>query len=85
MLERIATHLDQGVPITMVYGMRSWMDSSAGNMVADLRPNSYVNLYRVMRAGHHVHADQPEEFNAIISNVYSIVDDEKDRAPVEVA
>ena len=83
MLERIGTQLDPLVPITMVYGLRSWMDSSAGQKVQVLRPFSYVSLYHVRRAGHHVHADQPEEFNAILKEVYSVVDSEQDRTSVD--
>eukprot|EP00731_Ephydatia_muelleri_P025949 Em0018g49a len=83
MLERIGTQLDPLVPITMVYGLRSWMDSSAGQKVNDLRPFSYVSLYHVRRAGHHVHADQPEEFNDILKEVYSVVDSDQDRTSVD--
>ena len=83
MLERIGNNLDPGVPITMVYGMRSWMDSTAGQKVAELRPHSYVSLCHVQRAGHHVHADQPEKFNDLIRDVYSVVDDGLDNAPVD--
>lgn len=54
------------------------MDPSSGEKVRELRPHSYVRIYRIARAGHHVHADKPEEFNQAVNNVLKIVDKNKD-------
>ena len=78
MLKRIDSGLDPSVPISFIYGNRSWMDPSSGEKVRELRPLSYVRIYRIARAGHHVHADRPEEFNQTVNNVLKIVDRNKD-------
>lgn len=81
MLSRIASELDSSVPMTIVYGSRSWMDSETGDKVREQRPDSYVSVHKVQRAGHHVHAQQPDDFNAIVRNVFSNVDNNLDLPP----
>ena len=83
MLKRIDTELDPSVPISFVYGNRSWMNPSSGEKVRELRLQSYVRVYRIVRAGHHVHADKPEEFNQAVNNILKIVDRNKDVVNVE--
>ncbi|CAG5093043.1 Similar to Abhd4: (Lyso)-N-acylphosphatidylethanolamine lipase (Mus musculus) [Cotesia congregata] len=62
MIERI--HLiDDEVPITMIYGSRSWVDNSAGEAIRQKREKSYVNIQVISGAGHHVYADKSEIFN----------------------
>lgn len=36
--------LHEDVPITLMYGSRSWIDHSAGGIIKDKRMNSYVNV-----------------------------------------
>lgn len=36
--------LHDDVPITLVYGARSWVDNSAGEIIKDKRIGSYVKL-----------------------------------------
>ena len=81
-MKRIAPPtLASSVPLTFVYGARSWMDSSTGERVQELRPRSYVQVHYVRRAGHHVHADQPEAFNSVVREVYCLVDQNEDTQP----
>ena len=80
MLDRIPTDLDPQIPITLIYGVRSWMDNSSGEAIQELRPDSYVQIHRVRGAGHHVHADQPELFNDIVKGVCHLVDSGEDVA-----
>ena len=82
MLKRIDTELDPSVPITFIYGNRSWMDPSTGEKVRELRPNSYVRVYRIARTGHHAHAEKFEEFNQITNRVLNIVDRQRDMVAV---
>ena len=58
------------------------MDKTTAAQVYSSRPNSYVNVQYVQEAGHHVHADQPEEFNRIVNEVCSIVDSGQDLQPL---
>ena len=83
MLKRIDTELNPSVPISFIYGNQSWFDPSSGEKARELRPQSYVRVYRIARAGHHVHADKPEEFNQAVNNVLKIVDRNKDIMKVE--
>ena len=64
------------VPITVVYGSRSWMDHTSGYSVKYLRPDAYVDIQVIKGAGHHVYADQPDAFNNIVEKVYQKVDEE---------
>lgn len=68
------TDLDKSIPITLVYGSRSWIDSSTGQNVKYLRPDSYVDVQVIQGAGHHVFADRCEEFNSLINEVCDLVD-----------
>eukprot|EP00759_Apiculatamorpha_spiralis_P051458 PhF_6_TR5235/c0_g1_i1/m.7580/K13698/ABHD4; abhydrolase domain-containing protein 4 len=62
MTERLPEH----VRVLMVYGNRTWMDSSAGRRVAEaLGPDRCVFEY-VTGAGHNVFSDNYEEFNQIL-------------------
>ncbi|TSP09058.1 Protein ABHD4 [Bagarius yarrelli] len=61
--------LPSSLPVTMVYGALSWVDSSTGNHVAQIRGQSPTRLVVIDDASHHVYADQPEEFNKVVENV----------------
>ena len=77
MLKRISD-LDQQIPITMIYGARSWMDSSQGQSVKELRPYSYVDVQLIRGGGHHVYADRPAEFNESVEKICQMVDEDMD-------
>ncbi len=77
MLSRLGSQMDPCIPLTLIYGAQSWMrhvDSARGEGVQACRPGSYVDVHWVDQAGHHVHADRPQAFNEIISEVCSVVD-----------
>ena len=78
MINRIGSELAASVPLTLMYGARSWMDSSTGERVREVRPHSYVRVHYVRRAGHHIHADQPEAFNSVVREVCCLVDRNED-------
>ncbi|XP_030642936.1 (Lyso)-N-acylphosphatidylethanolamine lipase-like [Chanos chanos] len=73
MLDRVHL-LPPELPVTLVYGGRSWMDSTTGQKVAQLRPNSYTRTVVIEGAAHHVYADQPEEFNRVVQSICDSVD-----------
>lgn len=58
--------LKEQIPLTIIYGSRSWVDSAPGDQIRTLRPNSYVNVEVINMAGHHVYVDKAEEFNEIV-------------------
>lgn len=75
MILRIA-EIKDNIPMTVVYGSRSWMDHTSGYSVKYLRPNSRVSVHVIKGAGHHVYADQKEAFNDIVKQVFQEVDEE---------
>ncbi|KFM57720.1 Abhydrolase domain-containing protein 4, partial [Stegodyphus mimosarum] len=68
MLKRIS-QLKQDIPITFIYGSRSWIDSSSGLQTSELRKNSYVEIKMIQGAGHHVYADRPDVFNKLVCDI----------------
>ncbi|XP_033114527.1 1-acylglycerol-3-phosphate O-acyltransferase ABHD5-like isoform X2 [Anneissia japonica] len=68
MINRIAD-LDKQVPLTVLYGSKSWMDSKMAYSIKYIRKDSQVNIKIVQGAGHHVYADKAESFNKIIQDV----------------
>lgn len=82
MLPRIIADLEPFMPISFIYGVRSWMDSSTGKRISEARPSSYVDINYIKRAGHHVHAEQPEEFNRVVNDICSTVDSNQDLEPL---
>ena len=84
MIPRLSSDLDPSMPISCIYGVQSWMDSSSGERLQEERSNSYVGIHYIKRAGHHVHAEQPEEFNRVVNLILDKVDSNKDsKEPLE--
>uniref|UniRef100_A0AC34FHI7 AB hydrolase-1 domain-containing protein n=1 Tax=Panagrolaimus sp. ES5 TaxID=591445 RepID=A0AC34FHI7_9BILA len=77
MLHRFG-NLDPRVPVTFVYGSRSWIDAGSGFEVQAQRPNCYVDVRTIPAAGHHVYADNHEAFNLAMREISQIVDEEID-------
>ncbi|XP_027021009.2 (Lyso)-N-acylphosphatidylethanolamine lipase-like [Tachysurus fulvidraco] len=73
MLDRVHL-LPPDLPVTLVYGGQSWMDSATGEQVARLRPNSYTHTVVVEGSPHHVYADKPQAFNAVVQSICDTVD-----------
>ena len=80
MMSRLISDLT--LPISLIYGVRSWMDNSTGERIREGRPDSYVDVHYIRRAGHHLHVEQPEEFNRVINQVCSLVDRNADSKPI---
>ncbi|KAM9352877.1 1-acylglycerol-3-phosphate O-acyltransferase ABHD5 [Symphorus nematophorus] len=62
MLHRM-DQLQPEIPITIIYGSRSSIDSNSGSAIKNMRPRSHVEIITIRGAGHYVYADQPEDFN----------------------
>ncbi|KAI1888779.1 hypothetical protein AGOR_G00172230 [Albula goreensis] len=73
MLQRVHL-LPPSLPVTLLYGARSWVDSSSGLRMGQLRPQGYTSVVIVEGASHHVYADQPEEFNRVVQEICDSVD-----------
>lgn len=66
--------LPPSMPVTMLYGARSWVDSSSGNKAAEIRGKAHTKVLLINNASHHVYADQPEDFNKVVENICKSVD-----------
>ncbi|XP_047446134.1 (Lyso)-N-acylphosphatidylethanolamine lipase [Mugil cephalus] len=68
MLQRVHL-LPPSMPVTMVYGAQSWVDSSSGDEVVQIRSEANTKVLLINGASHHVYADQPEEFNRVVEYI----------------
>ncbi|XP_028985015.2 LOW QUALITY PROTEIN: 1-acylglycerol-3-phosphate O-acyltransferase ABHD5-like [Betta splendens] len=62
MLQRM-DQLQAKIPLTIIYGSRSSIDSTQVFTIKEMRPHSHVEVITIRGAGHYVYADQPEDFN----------------------
>ncbi|XP_055596227.1 (Lyso)-N-acylphosphatidylethanolamine lipase [Uranotaenia lowii] len=68
--------LKSSVPITFLYGARSWIDNRPGDVIRELRQHSYVKIHSIPQAGHHVYADDAETFNRLVNEACATCDEE---------
>jgi len=73
MIYRIGS-VDKNIPITMIYGSRSWIDHSSGKETKERRSGCYVDVQVITGAGHHVYVDQPNKFNELVEQICQNVD-----------
>ncbi|XP_055698296.1 (Lyso)-N-acylphosphatidylethanolamine lipase isoform X2 [Phlebotomus papatasi] len=66
--------LRKDIPVTMMYGSRSWVDKASGESIKLSRIHSYVNLQVINGAGHHIYADRPEVFNRYVNDACAFCD-----------
>ncbi|RVE62161.1 hypothetical protein OJAV_G00154380 [Oryzias javanicus] len=62
------------IPIAIIYGSRSSIDSISATSIRERRPRSNVHVFSIRGAGHYVFADQPEDFNNTVLQVCEKVD-----------
>ncbi|XP_026168701.1 (Lyso)-N-acylphosphatidylethanolamine lipase isoform X1 [Mastacembelus armatus] len=72
MLQRVH-QLQPSLPLTMLYGQWSWVDSSSGDRVVQIRSQAHTKVMLINKASHHVYADQPEEFNRVVEHICNSV------------
>ncbi|KAM6920466.1 (Lyso)-N-acylphosphatidylethanolamine lipase isoform 1-T1 [Lycodopsis pacificus] len=72
MLQRVH-QLPPSMPLTMLYGARSWVESSSGDSVVQIRNQTLTRVILIDDASHHVYADQPEEFNRVVEKICNSV------------
>ncbi|XP_015921499.2 (Lyso)-N-acylphosphatidylethanolamine lipase [Parasteatoda tepidariorum] len=68
MIKRISM-LRQDVPISFIYGSRSWIDSKSGHHICDIRADSIVEVKLIEGAGHHLYADKFRDFNKTVVSI----------------
>lgn len=73
MIHRI-NQLDPTLPITVLYGSRSWIENSTEQLLLEKRPDSRTYVQVINGAGHHVYLDKPEQFNKFVLEACSKAD-----------
>lgn len=73
MINRIGT-LRKDVPMTFIYGSRSWVDRDPGFKIKYIRKTSFVDVKILPGAGHHVYSDRAEMFNKLVISIGEYVD-----------
>ncbi|KAI5753134.1 hypothetical protein M8J77_023812 [Diaphorina citri] len=74
-VDQLAAH----VPVTVIYGSRSWVDNSSGDKIKEARSqNSFVQVKSVTGAGHHVYADRADVFNKMVNDTCTLSDEKLD-------
>ncbi|XP_076478426.1 pummelig isoform X4 [Bombus vancouverensis nearcticus] len=66
--------LSPDIPITLLYGSRSWVDNSSWETLKQARALSYINVQAITGAGHHVYADKSEIFNKYVLEACNLSD-----------
>ncbi|XP_070691076.1 1-acylglycerol-3-phosphate O-acyltransferase ABHD5 [Pempheris klunzingeri] len=79
MLQRM-DQLEPEIPITIIYGSRSGIDSNSGSAIKEMRPHSHVEIITIRGAGHYVYADQPEDFNHRVLQACDKVDCSREKS-----
>lgn len=79
MIHRVGD-IPKHLPISIIFGSRSWMEVNSGQSVKYLRKGCYVNVKIINGAGHHVYADRPVEFNTEVNRICQQVDESSDSA-----
>lgn len=75
MLKRIGD-LAEHIPMTLIYGSRTWVDITQGIAVKEQRSQSYCDFQVIEGGGHHVYFDKPEEFNNSVEKICQAIDEE---------
>ncbi|XP_068620074.1 1-acylglycerol-3-phosphate O-acyltransferase ABHD5 isoform X2 [Battus philenor] len=65
MVHRVG-QLSPALPVTVLYGSRSWVDNSTSQLLTEHRPNSLTYVQVINGAGHHVYLDKPDLFNKFV-------------------
>jgi len=81
MIHRIA-NLDENVPMTMIHGEDSWIGSDSSYETKYLRSGSHVHIKIIPDAGHHVYADNPDDFNVAVGKICRREDERIDVAVI---
>ena len=64
------------VKVAMLFGSNSWIDNSATEEIGEEHPEQFS--VHTIRAGHHVYADSPYQFNTIVKRIFEKCDNESE-------
>lgn len=75
--ERMKENFPLHVPVTFLFGAKSWMNNIYGEIIKESRPNSYTHIENIENAGHHVYGDNATDFNRFVLNAGKILKSHK--------
>ncbi|XP_035650716.1 1-acylglycerol-3-phosphate O-acyltransferase ABHD5-like [Oncorhynchus keta] len=76
MLDRIG-QIQPDIPISIIYGSRSSIDSDSGYTIQKIRPD--VDIIVIRGGGHYVFADQPDDFNQNVLHILARMEGDKEK------
>lgn len=72
--EKVKNRICHKIPLTFIYGVNSWIDSSYGKIIQASRPNtSYTRVEMVEDAGHKVFSDNEVVFNRLVIEACTVL------------
>lgn len=80
--ERLKDGISEDIPITFLYGEKSWMtySNSYGTVIKEARGNCYTHIESVVDAGHHVYSDNADDFNQFVIDACKVLKSQKEKA-----
>lgn len=75
--ERLKEEIRDDIPITFLYGAKSWMNNTYGSIIKEARPHSYTHIESVQFAGHHVYSDNALDFNQFVNEACKVLRTQK--------
>ncbi|KAL3288209.1 hypothetical protein HHI36_002659 [Cryptolaemus montrouzieri] len=75
MIRRV-NNLKLDMPVTILYGINTWMDKTMGPRIKEMRPDT-IDLKFIDNAGHHIYSEQADLFNDIVINVCDSIDQKR--------
>ncbi|XP_048483586.1 (Lyso)-N-acylphosphatidylethanolamine lipase isoform X5 [Plutella xylostella] len=77
MVKRV-NEISPSLPVTVLYGSRSWVDNCTGQVLAETRPKGAKTYVQVINgAGHHVYLDKADLFNKYVIEACARADDDE--------
>lgn len=65
--------IQKNIPITFLYGAKSWMNNCYGPIIKESRPDSYTHIENIEHAGHHVYSDNSVDFNQFVLDACQVL------------
>lgn len=75
--QRMKEGLSDDIPVTFLYGAKTWVSNQCANIIKEHRQSSYTYLKIVENAGHHIYTDNAPEFNKSILDACKILRTER--------
>ncbi|CAH0401187.1 unnamed protein product [Chilo suppressalis] len=67
--------LDKAIPVTVLYGARSWVENCTEQVFSEQRRSNKTYVQVINGAGHHLYLDKPDLFNKFVLEACSRADE----------